>query len=155
MTKNLFLELESDPEINIFYELENFEIEHESLVTTWIEKVLYAEKKELGYINYIFCNDDYILDINKTYLQHDYFTDIITFDYNKKKVESDIYISIDRIKENATDLNVEFRDELLRVIVHGALHLCGYKDKTKEQEVLIRSKEDHYVHLFLQDQNKI
>jgi probable rRNA maturation factor len=155
MTKNLFLELESDPEINIFYELENFEIEHESLVTNWIEKVLSAEKKELGYINYIFCNDDYILDINKTYLQHDYYTDIITFDYNKKKVESDIYISIDRIKENATDLNVKFRDELLRVIVHGALHLCGYKDKTKEQEVLIRSKEDHYVHLFLQDQNKI
>ncbi len=139
---------DNEPEISVFYELDDFELENEEEIIHWIHEVLNTEKKELGYINYIFCDDKYLIDINKTYLQHDTYTDIITFDYHKKRIESDIYISVERVKENAAELNISVENELLRVIVHGALHLCGYKDKTPKEATTIRAKEDFYIQLY-------
>jgi rRNA maturation RNase YbeY len=95
-------------------------------------------------IAYIFSNDEYVLQINQQFLQHDFYTDIITFDYStKEKIESEIYISIDRVKENAKELNTTFKKEICRVIVHGVLHLCGLKDKTKAQQNEMRAAENN------------
>jgi rRNA maturation RNase YbeY len=98
-------------------------------------------------INYIFCSDQYLLKINKDFLQHNTYTDIITFQYTASKmpVQSDIYISVDRVKENARLYQTQFLQELYRVIFHGALHLCGYKDKSDKDVKLMRSKEDYYL----------
>ncbi len=95
-------------------------------------------------LNFIFCPDDYLLEINRKYLKHDYYTDIITFPYRQhpEPLEADIYISIDRVKENATNLGVSFQDELLRVIIHGVLHLLGYKDKSPEDLARMREMEE-------------
>ena len=98
-----------------------------------------------GEISIIFCSDEYLLDINIRYLDHDYYTDIITFPYSASPLTADLYISIDRVKENADQLNQHFSKELCRVIIHGILHLCGYKDKTPTEKELMRSKEDHYL----------
>ena len=103
-------------------------------------------------INYIFCSDDYLLELNKQYLNHNTLTDIITFELNApgEPILSDIFISIDRVKENAKTLEIPFKQELHRVIFHGALHLCGYKDKKKEEQKLMRRKEDEYLnHYFV------
>ena len=107
-----------------------------------------SEIKKLGNINIIFCSDNYILDVNMKYLQHDYFTDIITFDYCEKNVLSgDLFISIDSVRENALFYGTEFSDELNRVMVHGVLHLAGYDDHTEEEIKTMRSKEDYYLNL--------
>ncbi|MCB0460671.1 MAG: rRNA maturation RNase YbeY, partial [Flavobacteriaceae bacterium] len=99
-------------------------------------------------ISYIFCDDDYLLDINVKYLKHNTLTDIISFDYTDDGlISGDVFVSIDRVKENAEKFNVSFQDELHRVMIHGILHFCGYKDKTKEEEQLMRSKEDYYLSL--------
>lgn len=114
-------------------------------------KVLFKnEGKQLGELNYVFCSDEYLLDINRRFLNHDYYTDIITFDIseNKTEVTGEIYISIDRVKDNAVQLQQTTQRELLRVILHGALHLCGYKDKTKTQQKVMRQKEDDYLLMF-------
>lgn len=105
------------------------------------------EKKVVEAVHYIFCSDDFLLDINRTYLQHDYFTDIITFPFSEDQspVLADIYISLDRVFENSQSLNVSFQNELRRVVFHGALHLCGYKDKNKDQVKRMRNKEDEYL----------
>lgn len=105
------------------------------------------ERKTLEAIHYIFCNDDFLLEINRTYLQHDYFTDIITFPFSEEQspVLADIYISLDRVFENSHSLNVAFQNELRRVVFHGALHLCGYDDKNNSQAKLMRKKEDEYL----------
>lgn len=112
----------------------------------WLKFVVGSELKTLGNVNIIFCSDNYILDVNMQYLQHDYFTDIITFDYCEgKTLSGDLFISIDSVRENSVFYGTEFRDELNRVIVHGILHLVGYDDHSDEDIKLMRSKEDYYL----------
>ncbi|RNA61018.1 rRNA maturation RNase YbeY [Chryseobacterium nematophagum] len=112
----------------------------------WLEDIILSEEKKLGEINYIFCDDDYLLKINQDYLQHDYYTDIITFDYVKgKTISGEIFVSLQRISDNASTLSKEYEEELRRVLAHGILHLSGYKDKTEEEEQVMRSKEDFYL----------
>jgi rRNA maturation RNase YbeY len=114
--------------------------------TKWLEDIILSEEKKLGEINYIFCDDEYLLKINQDYLQHDYYTDIITFDYVKgKTISAEIFVSLQRISDNASTLSRNYEEELRRVLAHGILHLCGYKDKTEEEEKQMRSKEDFYL----------
>ncbi|MDO4224265.1 MAG: rRNA maturation RNase YbeY [Bergeyella zoohelcum] len=111
-----------------------------------LEHIITSEGKKLGEINYIFCDDEYLLKVNQDYLQHDYYTDIITFDYVKGKVISgDIFVSVERVEDNAQSLSKDFQSEFHRVLAHGILHLCGYKDKSPEDEQLMREKEDFYI----------
>ncbi|MEZ5007278.1 MAG: rRNA maturation RNase YbeY [Chitinophagales bacterium] len=116
----------------------------------WISKVVDLEGYELSELSYIFCSDEYLLNINKEYLNHDYYTDIITFDNSEEDnlIAGDIFVSIDRVEENATELNVSFENELKRVIIHGVLHLCGYGDKSEEEEKLMREKEEEAIALY-------
>lgn len=117
----------------------------------WIKAIAQREGKRVGDINYIFCDDNYLLEINRQYLQHDTYTDIITFDYSEEHVlNGDIFISIERVKENAALFSTTFFGELLRVMAHGILHLCGYKDKEKEEEIQMRSQEDAAIKLFVE-----
>jgi rRNA maturation RNase YbeY len=117
-------------------------------LTNWISKVCITENYNLGDISLIFCSDEYLLDMNRTHLDHDYYTDIITFDYTDNQIVSgDLFISIDRVRDNATDFNVSFEHELHRVIIHGVLHLCGYKDKSDDEEKLMRTKENNALSL--------
>lgn len=121
-------------------------VKHKRKIALLIKEIL--KKKEEYNINYIFCSDQYLLSINKQYLNHDTLTDIITFDLSEKDSEillSDIYISIERVKENAKQFEVKFEQELLRVIVHGALHLIGYKDKTATQKTTMRRMETRWI----------
>jgi probable rRNA maturation factor len=114
--------------------------------TKWLEDIILSEGKKLGEINYIFCDDEYLLKVNQDYLQHDYYTDIITFDYVKgKTISGEIFVSLQRISDNASTLSRDYEEELRRVLAHGILHLSGYKDKTEEEEKLMRNKEDHYL----------
>ncbi len=112
----------------------------------WLEDIILSEGKKLGEINYIFCDDEYLLKVNQDYLQHDYYTDIITFDYVKgRTISGEIFVSLQRISDNASTLSKDYEEELRRVLAHGVLHLSGYKDKSKEEEQLMRSKEDFYL----------
>lgn len=134
--------------INFNYEID-FKLENETLFSNWISKVILSEKKKEGEISYIFCDDDFILEINKQYLNHDFYTDIISFDYSVgNELHGDIFISIERVQENAEDFNVTFKEELQRVIIHGILHYCGYKDKAKEDEILMRNIENEKIKMF-------
>lgn len=117
-------------------------------LTQWLDKVTQLENKKLGELTFIFTSDDYLLEVNKQYLDHDYYTDIITFDYCEDDyVIGDLFISIDRVKDNAQTNNTTFQNELNRVIVHGVLHLCGYKDKSEIDEQLMRQKENQMLAL--------
>lgn len=118
-------------------------------IYSWLNKVAILENKTIQSLNIILCSDEFLLSMNQKHLNHDYYTDVITFDLSEKTtlIEGEIYISIDRVKENAKLLNQPFIDELHRVIVHGLLHLCGYKDKTQPQQKLMRKKEDEYLFL--------
>ena len=112
----------------------------------WLNDVAAEEHRKIGEINIIFCSDDYLLEMNRQYLNHDYYTDVITFDYSEQDIISgDIFISIDRVRENARLYKQKFIDELNRVIVHGVLHLIGYKDKTGKEQKQMRQKEDYYL----------
>ena len=134
--------------ISFNYEFE-FKLQDESLYSNWISRVILSENKKEGDINYVFCDDEYILQINQQYLNHDYYTDIISFDYTVgNELHGDIFISVDRVRENALDYNTSFEEELKRVIIHGVLHYCGYKDKTEKDEQLMRSKEDVKIQMF-------
>ena len=115
----------------------------------WIREIINSENKLLGELNFIFCSDKYLLDINVKYLKHNFLTDVITFDLseNSNILSGDIFISIDRVKENAHSFKSNFIIELRRVMCHGLLHLIGYNDKTSEEEVIIRQKEDYYLSL--------
>jgi rRNA maturation RNase YbeY len=114
--------------------------------SNWIKAVIVAEGKIAGDISFIFCSDDYLLEMNKKYLDHDYYTDIITFDYvEDKMINGDIYISIDRVRENATEFSIPFANELNRILIHGILHLLGYKDKAKNDKKIMTEKEDYYL----------
>ena len=114
----------------------------------WLKMVAGSEIKTLGDISIIFCSDNYILDVNLRYLHHDYFTDVITFDYCEgNRLSGDLFISVDSVRENAVEFGTEFDDELHRVIVHGLLHLIGYDDHTPEDQKQMRAKEDYYLSL--------
>jgi rRNA maturation RNase YbeY len=124
-------------------------IEEKNLVS-WLSSTCVSEERVLNEVNVIFCSDDFLLQMNIEHLNHDYFTDIITFDYCfDNQVVGDLFISLDRVSDNAKDNNVLFYNELYRVLVHGVLHLCGYKDKTDDEAKLMRSKENHYLSLYV------
>jgi len=117
-------------------------------IAAWIKFVAQNYGKKIGEIAYIFCNDEKILEINKQYLKHDFYTDIITFDYSEKdKISGDIFISLDTVKSNSEKFNTLYDNELYRVIIHGILHLCGQNDKTPEEEKVMRKKEDEALFL--------
>lgn len=110
---------------------------------SWYKDVVDQYDKDLGEVTLVFCNDEYLLEMNKEHLDHDYYTDIITFDYTEGKIVSgDLFISVDRVRDNAEEFKVDFRDELHRVCIHGVLHLCGLKDKNEEDEMRMREAED-------------
>lgn len=121
----------------------------DSNISNWLEDLILSENKKLGDINYIFCDDEYLLKVNQDYLDHDYYTDIITFDYVKgKTISGDIFVSLPRISDNASTLSQDSEKEFRRVLAHGILHLCGYKDKTEEEESTMRQKEDFYINRY-------
>jgi rRNA maturation RNase YbeY len=123
-----------------------FTLAEKKVLKQWIKSTIELKKRKLGELNFIFCSDAYLLEINKQYLNHDTYTDIITFDYSKedlkKPVSGDVYISIDRIKENAEKFSKTIENELHRIIIHGTLHLLGYKDKTKIAKTEMTKQED-------------
>ena len=137
--------------IHFFNEGIPFELKNKTKLRKWIESTIKQNQSKLISLNYIFTSDNYLLEINKNYLNHDTLTDIITFDQSSKKnfIEADMYISIERIKENSETYNISFIDELHRVMIHGVLHLLGYKDKTGEEKKEMRKKENHYLALRL------
>jgi probable rRNA maturation factor len=134
----------------ISFNYENdFKLQNEEQISIWISKVISSENKKEGDINYIFCNDQYLLNLNEQYLNHDTLTDVISFDYSiGNEIHGDIFISTERVNENAIDFNVTFEEELKRVLVHGVLHYCGYKDKSDSDEEIMRKKEDEKIKMF-------
>ena len=134
--------------IQYYYEDTDFIFKGKTLCSRWLRLVAESEIKRIGDISVIFCSDNYILDVNQRYLQHDYFTDIITFDYCEgDRLSGDLFISVETVKENSIEYGTDFRDELNRVIVHGLLHLIGYDDHTEEEIAVMRKKEDYYLSL--------
>ena len=123
-----------------------YQLSNEDTLSRWIFDAITAEGFKLGDINYIFCNDEYLHKLNVEFLHHDTLTDIISFDYRVGKIlHGDIFVSVERVEENAKDFEVPFQQELHRVIIHGILHFCGYKDKTEEEAQSMREKENHYL----------
>lgn len=134
--------------ISFNYETD-FELTNESAIESWIGRIIASEQKSEGEISYVFCDDNYLLELNQQYLQHDTLTDIISFDYSLgNELSGDIFISIERVRENAEIFNQSFENELLRVISHGVLHYCGYKDKSEADEQLMRQKENEKIAMF-------
>lgn len=136
--------------ILFFFEKRDFTLRQRTRLKAFLRQLFKKEAKALGSANYIFCSDKRLLEINRQFLNHDYYTDIITFDLSEGTgpVEAEIYISIDRVKENAKALGVSFKKEIHRVIFHGALHLCGYGDKTKHEKEKMRQTEDSYLNQY-------
>lgn len=134
--------------INFFFEnIESQDIPPNT--APWLEDLILSENKKPGEINYIFCDDEYLLKVNQDYLHHDYYTDIITFDYVKgKTISGDIFVSLPRVRENASSLENDIESELRRILAHGILHLCGYKDKTDQERSTMRKKEDFYINRY-------
>lgn len=132
--------------INFYFEdIEEFQLDQPKTIE-WIKNSIQKEGKNTSEISFIFCSDDYLLDINRQYLDHDYYTDIITFDYVEgDDVSGDVFISIDRVRENAETFQVSFQNELNRIIIHGVLHLLGYKDKEADEKKIMTGKEDYYL----------
>lgn len=131
--------------IEYFSEDTSFEASNKEQLSTWLNAITARYEQEIAFLNYIYCSDNYLLQINKEYLQHDYFTDIITFDqrdFDDQPIEGDIFISIDRVADNATNNHTSFEHELHRVMAHGLLHLLGFNDKTDEQKQQMRESED-------------
>jgi probable rRNA maturation factor len=134
--------------ISFNYETD-FKLDNEEVFENWIIDIIDSEASAVGEINYIFCDDDYLHNINVEYLDHDTLTDVISFDYTVGNlIQGDVFISIERVKDNANDFNVTFEEELKRVMCHGLLHYCGYKDKTEDDAKLMRSKEEEKIKLF-------
>ncbi len=136
--------------IHFFSEDITFKVPHPIKTRRWIKAVIEGEQYVLNQLNYIFCSDEYLLNVNREYLDHDYYTDIITFDNSEEEntIEGDLFISIDRIKNNAEQMNISFEKELRRVMIHGVLHLTGYDDTSEELKQKIRLKEDECLSLF-------
>jgi rRNA maturation RNase YbeY len=134
--------------INFNYE-NDFVLDNANEHADWLSRVILSEQKKEGEINYIFCDDDYLHKLNVDYLDHDTLTDVISFDYGLgNQLIGDCFISIERVVDNAKDFKVSFEEELRRVLVHGILHYCGYKDKTTEDEIIMRSKEEEKLMMF-------
>ncbi len=136
--------------VNFQYADRRLSLRDKNRIKSLVALIFKKEKVAMGGLNYVFCSDAYLLDINRRFLQHDYYTDIITFGLSEEgmPVEAEIYISVDRVQENARELGISFREEMLRVIFHGALHLCGYRDKKKAEVLLMREKENSYLRLY-------
>ncbi len=136
---------------NFFSEKKTFSTPNKKKIRKLIRQLCLTEKKDLSFLNIIFCSDEYLLEINKKHLNRDYFTDVITFDFSgdKKNIEGDVYISIDRVLDNAKKYNEKKERELIRTIIHGVLHLFGYKDKTKKEKEIMTSKENKYLSLYI------
>ena len=138
----------------IIYQSENIgfpEIKRR-VTTRWIKAVAAYHHKKIGDVSYVFCSDDKILEMNKQYLDHDYYTDIITFDYSEGNIVSgDLFISLDTVRSNAEKYNVVYTEELYRVIIHGILHLCGFKDKSPKEEKIMREEENKALSMFRYD----
>ena len=125
-----------------------FNLKNKRLLKSWIKDSTQNENCSVGNLTYVFCSDEHLLNMNKEHLNHNYYTDIITFNYNvEKQISGDFFISIDRVDENANQQNSKFTDELHRVLIHGVLHLVGYNDKTDLQQAEMTSKEDYYLNL--------
>jgi probable rRNA maturation factor len=139
------------PVVNYFIEDIHFSLKNKKKISNWISSTVSMESKKLSEVNFIFCSDSYLLEINQTYLNHNTYTDIITFDNSEtdEEIEGDIYISIERIKDNMSKFNETFEKELHRVIIHGILHLIGYKDKSTEDKKRMREREDHYLNMLI------
>ncbi len=133
----------------LFHYETDFALEKESNYIDWIQKIITSEQKTVGELNYIFCDDEYLHNINVNYLNHNTLTDIISFDYTDgDTISGDIFISVQRVRENAADFDVDFHQELLRVMSHGVLHYCGFKDKSSDEAQLMRQKEDEKIAMF-------
>lgn len=131
-----------------FHYATHFKLEDVAILKFWISNVVSSEGFELGDIAFNFCDDNYLHKLNVEFLAHDTLTDILTFDYGiGKQIHGEIYISVDRVAENAKDYDTDFQTEMNRVIIHGILHLCGYKDKTGQEEMLMRNKEDEMLQM--------
>lgn len=127
----------------------SFRLKDKLKIKRWIKQIIENYGYKLGEVSYVFCSDERILEVNKQYLSHDFYTDIITFDYvEKERISGDIFISIDRVEENAKDFNVTFQQELLRVIIHGVLHLLGFEDHSQEEQQIMRQKENEAIALW-------
>jgi len=136
----------SESKVYFFFEYRSIQLKERTKLKRFIELIMRKEKQPLQSLNYIFCTDDRLLEINRQFLRHDFYTDIITFDLSVGSLtQGEVYISLDRVRDNAKRMKQTLNSELLRVIFHGALHLCGYKDKTPRDERLMRQKEDEYL----------
>lgn len=127
----------------------NYRLTGKTILKSLIADLFKREGRRLNSLSIVFCSDERLLEMNRQFLQHDYYTDILTFELSERNapVEGELYISVDRVRENASQLGVSAREEMMRVILHGALHLCGYKDKLKKQQLLMRQKEERYLQL--------
>lgn len=136
--------------INFFSENKTFEVDHKDKLRLLLKEVCKQENAHLSFVNCVFCSDEYLLQINKKHLKHNFLTDIITFDFSEKKdqIEGDLYISVDRVKENAKKYGDTFKIETIRVVLHGLLHLIGYKDKSEKEKKRMRVLENKYVSLY-------
>jgi len=136
--------------VHFYFEKVGLTLKERGKLKCFINSLIAKEKKNLNNLNYIFCNDNALLEINRKYLNHNFYTDVISFDLSssRKEILADIYISVDRIRENAKSFKITLEEELHRVMLHGLLHLCGYNDKTEVQRQLIRKKEDFYLNLY-------
>ncbi|MEQ8907106.1 rRNA maturation RNase YbeY [Ekhidna sp.] len=130
--------------ISFFNEDIDFQLDHSQKIAHWVSSIITTHQRKLSEINYIFCSDNYLLEVNKEHLNHDYFTDIITFDNSETgdEIEADVFISIDRVRENAQLQRTSFQNELNRVMIHGVLHLLGFGDKSEAEQKVMREKED-------------
>ena len=132
-------------QINYFFEEIEFDFKNQELLIEWIKDVISKEKQDLGVLNFIFCSDNYLHKMNVTFLKHDTLTDVITFPYSDEQIQGDIFISIERVRENAITFAHSFDQELHRVMIHGVLHLLGFKDKTPGDKTLMTQKENEYL----------
>jgi probable rRNA maturation factor len=142
--------VQADKVIKFFFLSKSITLKDRKRLKNFLVGLLRKEGRKAAYVNYIFCSDSYLLEINRQYLKHDYYTDIITFDLSAESnlLEAEIYISVDRIRDNAKTLNTTLREETLRVMFHGLLHLCGYGDKTAGEKKRMREREDYYLKRF-------
>ena len=142
----------SKSKVYFFFDDIRVNLRNRNKIKRMIEQIFLYEKKPLDRLNYVFCSDDIILDINRRYLKHDFYTDIISFDLSEnkdEKITGEIYISLDRVRDNASKMKLPFNHELARVIFHGALHLCGHKDKTKKEKQEMTKREDLYLKKYI------
>lgn len=139
-----------DASVNFYCEEINYIVPEESKVRDWLSSIIHSEGRELKTLNYVFCNDEYLHRINKEYLDHDFYTDIITFDQseNGREIEGDVFISVERVEENAHLHKVTLQNEMLRVMVHGLLHLLGMDDTNESEKIEMRKKEDSCLSLY-------